>query len=358
MELESISDQRRPHEQELADSRGELAEMRRALDRERSEFSRLKARRDSLEEILSHRAYTTESVKRLFTAIERGQAQGCARWACWPISWRSTRPTRRRPRSSCTTSWNTWWWDWRQAEWGIELLRASVEGRATFLVHPEPAGEPASGRLARASPGRGGGHAARLSEVLRLTNGFGSYDVQCLPRLARCFLAKDRAAAQRLALEYPDLYFLLPDGVCYHGHAVSGGKKTSSGPLALKRELREVKRRCRCARSASRKPPRAARASSATSRAWSRKPNACVAPSRARRKKRWPWITKCASWPTSFLEPVRGSPWRASSWTAWPRSASAPWRGAAATRPWWKRRSAPGPSTSTRSRPRARIWTD
>ena len=83
--------------------------------------------------------------------------------------------------------------------------------------------------------------AARLSQVLRLTNGFGSSDVQCLRRLARCFVATDRAAAQRLALEYPDLYFLLPDGVCYHGHAVSGGRKTSSGPLALKRELREVK---------------------------------------------------------------------------------------------------------------------
>jgi chromosome segregation protein len=33
---------------------------------------------------------------------------------------------------------------------------------------------------------------------------------------------------------------LLPDGVSYHGHAVSGGKKTGGGPLALKRELREL----------------------------------------------------------------------------------------------------------------------
>ena len=48
------------------------------------------------------------------------------------------------------------------------------------------------------------------------------------------------SAAQRLAFQYPDSYFLLPDGVCYHGHAVSGGKKTGSGPLGLKRELREV----------------------------------------------------------------------------------------------------------------------
>ncbi len=41
-------------------------------------------------------------------------------------------------------------------------------------------------------------------------------------------------------MDYPDCFFLLPDGVSYHGHAVSGGKKTGSGPLALKRELREL----------------------------------------------------------------------------------------------------------------------
>jgi chromosome segregation protein len=41
-------------------------------------------------------------------------------------------------------------------------------------------------------------------------------------------------------VEYPEAFFLLPDGVSYQGHAVSGGKKTGSGPLALKRELREL----------------------------------------------------------------------------------------------------------------------
>ena len=46
--------------------------------------------------------------------------------------------------------------------------------------------------------------------------------------------------AQRLAVEYPDLYFLLPSGQCCHGYTVSGGKKSTAGPLALKRELREL----------------------------------------------------------------------------------------------------------------------
>ena len=46
--------------------------------------------------------------------------------------------------------------------------------------------------------------------------------------------------AQRLAVSYPHLYFLLPDGVCYHGHTVTGGKKSGAGPLAMKREAREL----------------------------------------------------------------------------------------------------------------------
>ena len=242
MELESISDMRARFEQELADSRAELAEARRLLDRERSEFSRLKARRDSLEEILSHRAYTTDSVKRLFTAIERGQAQELHPLGVLadfvevePAYEKAAEEFLHEELEYIVVR------DWRQAECGIEVMRGSGEGRATFLVHPEPAAKSTNGRSPAPPVDESAGIAARLSQVLRLTNGFASSDVQCLRRLAQCFVATDRASAQRLALEYPDFYFLLPDGVCYHGHAVSGGRKTSSGPLALKRELREVK---------------------------------------------------------------------------------------------------------------------
>jgi chromosome segregation protein len=84
------------------------------------------------------------------------------------------------------------------------------------------------------------GIAARLSESLRLTNGFKDRAVDLLPRLSLCFLAEDRASAQRLSVAYPHLYFLMPDGVCYHGHTVTGGKKSGAGPLAMKREAREL----------------------------------------------------------------------------------------------------------------------
>src|SRR4029077_56371 len=76
LELESTADRKRRVEEELGSLKAKAAEARQLLDHLRTEASRLKARKDSLEEILSHRAYTTESVKRLFTAVERGESDG------------------------------------------------------------------------------------------------------------------------------------------------------------------------------------------------------------------------------------------------------------------------------------------
>jgi chromosome segregation protein len=129
--------------------------------------------------------------------------------------------------------------NWQQAESGLDFIRAELDGRATFLVHPEP-GVNGKAHLAEPAIGPETGIAARLSDSLRLTNGFKDRSVDLLPRVSLCFLAEDRAAAQRLAVSYPHLYFLLPDGVCYHGPTVTGGKKSGAGPLAMKREAREL----------------------------------------------------------------------------------------------------------------------
>src|SRR5207248_2949905 len=63
LELESTADRKRAIDQELGVQKPKAIEARRNLDHLRGEAGRLKARKDSLEEILSHRAYTTESVK-------------------------------------------------------------------------------------------------------------------------------------------------------------------------------------------------------------------------------------------------------------------------------------------------------
>jgi chromosome segregation protein len=237
MELESTADRKRRVEEELSVRKTEAVEARKTLDHLRTDASRLKARKDSLEEILSHRAYTAESVKRLFTAIERGEAEGFRAAGVLadfvevePAFEKATEDFLHEELEYVVVQ------NWGEAERGIDIMRTDLDGRATFLVHPEASEQSrALESLADAQ-----GVIGRLSDHLRFTNGFASAPRDLLPRLAHCFLAEDRAAAQKLATDHPELFFLLPDGVSYHGHAVSGGKKTGSGPLALKRELREL----------------------------------------------------------------------------------------------------------------------
>ena len=241
MELESLGDKRKDVEQNLAQRKQMSQEARRQLDQLRNEVSRLKARKESLEEILSHRAYTTESVKRLFTAVERGQAQEL-KPAGVLADFVEVDPAFEKAAEEFLHDELEYVvvHQWQQAEMGIDLMRGDLDGRATFLVHPEPGSEFASLPTKEPVIGPETGLQCRLSDVLKMTNGLTKAPAELLPRLARCYMATDRASAQRLSLQYPDLYFLLADGVCYHGHAVSGGRKTGSGPLGLKRELREV----------------------------------------------------------------------------------------------------------------------
>ena len=241
MELESLGDRRKGVESALGERKQMMLESRRQLDQFRNEVSRLKARKDSLAEILSHRAYTTESVKRLFTAVERGQAQEL-KPAGVLADFVEVDPQYEKAAEEFLHEELEYVvvHHWNEAEKGIDLMRGDLDGRATFLVHPEPGSGFASAPTREPAIGPETGLQCRLSEVLKMTNGLTKAPAELLPRLSRCYLATDRAAAQRLALQYPDLYFLLPDGICYHGHAVSGGRKTGSGPLGLKRELREV----------------------------------------------------------------------------------------------------------------------
>ena len=238
LELDSTADRKRRVEDELTARKASAAEARHALDQLATEASRLKARKDSLEEILSHRAYTTESVKRLFTAIERGQAEGF-RPAGVLADFVEVEPAYEKAAEDFLHEELEYVvvQNWNEAERGIDIMRTDLDGRATFLVHPE-AGRAAI-RLPR-SWRAADGMIGRLGDHLRFTNGFATAPPDLLPRLAHCFLARDRAAAQQLAVQHPDFFFLVADGVSYHGHAVSGGKKTGSGPLALKRELREL----------------------------------------------------------------------------------------------------------------------
>lgn len=238
MELETIGDQRREVEEELAVQKNRLVESRRKLEHIRGELARNKARRDSLSDIISHRSYTTESVKRLFTAIDKGQANDFKPAGVLAdfVEVTDTRFEKAAEEFLHEELEYVVVTDWAHAEQGIDVMRSDVDGRATFLVEP-----PDAAAVPQPSETVGSDRiVAPLRDLLRFTNGLTNASTALLPRLDRCYVAADRAAAQSLAVDHPHCYFLAPDGVSYHGHAVTGGKKTGSGPLALKRELREL----------------------------------------------------------------------------------------------------------------------
>ena len=235
LDLESLAARRRGVEQEIQQRQALLVAARGKLEEARATLARQNARKDSLAEILSHRAYTTESVKRLFSAIEHGQTEGFKPAGVLADFVEVTDPAWEK---ACETFLHEELEfvvvsNWSEAERGVELMNTESDGRATFLVHPDAEG---AGELVPLPDGVTG----RLSDLLRLTNGLAAAPAGLLPRLAHCFLASDAASAQRLAVAHPDCHFLLSDGVSYQGQAVSGGRRTGGGPLALKRELREL----------------------------------------------------------------------------------------------------------------------
>jgi chromosome segregation protein len=240
LELETVVGERRRTEAELTDRRRLAAELRQEIDSFKTEVSQVRARKESLDQVLAHRTYTTESVKRLFASLEKGKADDLKPLGVLAdyveVDTQFEKPAEEFLHEELEYVVVE---TWQQAERGLDFVRAELDGRATFLIHPEPNG---NGKFHLPEPAIGPetGISARLSESLRLTNGFKDRAIDLMPRVSLCFLAEDRTAAQRLATAYPHLYFLLADGVCYHGHTVTGGRKTTAGPLAMKRESREL----------------------------------------------------------------------------------------------------------------------
>ncbi len=237
-DLISVKDQRTAIEEELAATRASLRENRQALDNQKSEFSRIKARKDSLEELIQHRSYTTENVKRLFTAAEKGRAHNLQPIGVLADFLEVDRQLEKAAEDFLHEELEyVVVRDWAEAERGVEYMRSELGGRATFL--PEHT-DGAVSELNLPQPQTEGGQVQKLTESLRLTNGLAGLPISQVPRIAQCYIVEERELARELATQFPHCWFLLRDGISYHGRTVGGGKKSGAGPLALKRELREV----------------------------------------------------------------------------------------------------------------------
>ena len=218
------------------------SDTKKYLDSIRSEFATALGKKGSLEAVIAEHGYSTESVRRLFQsgALQGGNAPAGVLADFLEVEPRYERVVEDFLRDELNfvvvKSWDA-------ADEGLRLLRTGVDGRATFLVHPEDSQAKFS-FVADESH-----HYSPLNDTvlplknsIRVLNGFGKSLEVILPKLGNGYIVPDPAVARELALSSPDAFFLSQTGECFHNVTVTGGKQRSEGPLSMKRELRDVLR--------------------------------------------------------------------------------------------------------------------
>ena len=236
---ESVSQTTRDLEQ----ARNEEISLRSKMEALRREYSGSMARKEALEQSLARHAYSTESVRRLLSGENSAnghtfQPMGLlADFVEVSSGYEEVVEEFLKQELECVVVGQ-----YAQARSGIALLQSQGTGRSTFFVTHLPSNGHAHGD--RDSPVRTEpGVVAAIRELVRFESKLGLNGDLVLPALASAYLVQDDAAAERLASAYPDCHFLTATGAHYHHRMVSGGKGSSAGPLALRRDFRELERR-------------------------------------------------------------------------------------------------------------------
>ncbi len=227
----------------LDEARAEEARQRGALELLRREFSNAQARRQALEESLARHAYSTESVRHLLSGNGGGNGHGfhplgvLADFVEVSAGYEEVVEEFLKNELDCVVVERH-----EDARSGISLLKSEGTGRSTFFVRQVPANGNGNGHLdaeIRSAPGV----LAPVRELVRFESRLGLNGDLPFPVLAAAYVVEDAPAAERLATAYPDCHFLTTSGEHYHHRLVTGGKGKSSGPLALRRDFRELERR-------------------------------------------------------------------------------------------------------------------
>ena len=231
--------------QELETTRAEETECKRRMDTLRAEFATALGKKASLESVIAEHGYSTESVKRLFqSGVRHGGQNGFAPAGVLADFLEVEGQYEHVVEDFLRDELNyVVVKSWDAADEGLRLLRGDVEGRATFLVHPEDSQAKFSFSVdesLRFSPRAD--HVVPLKNCIRVLNGFGKSLEVILSKLGNGYITPDPALARELALENPDAFFLSQSGECFHNVTVTGGRQRAEGPLSLKRELREITR--------------------------------------------------------------------------------------------------------------------
>jgi chromosome segregation protein len=220
----------------LASLRQNQQETSQHLEQVRQELSAERARHSSIEQILRERAYTADAVQKLFSANGDSASRGfravglLADYAEVQEEYETAIEQFLREELEYVVVES-----FDQARTGVSLLREDVGGRATFFVDSARTLDVDKMENGAAMPGN---FIARLDRLVEFRAPLGPATKYFLKKLRTAYIVESIAIAEQMAQDNPHSYFLTPDGTCYHGRTVSGGRKSDAGPLALKRELR------------------------------------------------------------------------------------------------------------------------
>lgn len=226
---------------------GRIAELKQAREQAQKEADSLRdalagvrARHSTLTQILNDRSYTGEAVQKLFAANERHGGQDfravgvLADYAEVQEQHEAAIEQYMRDELEYVVVET-----YDHARAGVSLLRNEVGGRATFFVDSLR-----NLKLEEYEPivhfRSEDGVISRLDKLVEFRDPLGPAAKQFLPRLRSGYLTDSPTAAEKLAREYPQYAFVTPEGTCYQGRMVTGGRPDEAGPLGMKRELRAM----------------------------------------------------------------------------------------------------------------------
>jgi chromosome segregation protein len=223
----------------LREERDATAKQAEAL---RDSLSTARAKHATLTQVLNDRSYTADAVQKLFAANERGgghdfHAVGVlADYAEVERQHEAAIEQYLRDELEYVVVQT-----YDHARAGVSMLRDEVGGRATFFVDSLRS---LNLRLDEYEPivnfRAEDGVVSRLDKLVEFRDPLGPAAKQFLPRLKAAFLTDGPIAAEKLARDNPQFAFVTPDGTCFQGRMVTGGRADEAGPLVMKRELRAL----------------------------------------------------------------------------------------------------------------------
>jgi chromosome segregation protein len=224
----------------IATLRQERERMSAEADALRESVVGVRARHATLTQILHDRSYTADAVQKLFAAHESGAGRDfhavgvLADYAEVEEQHEAAIEQYLRDELEYVVVET-----FDHARAGVSLLRDEVGGRATFFVDSLR-----NLKLTEYEPivhfRAEEGVISRLDKLVGFRDPLGAAAKQFLPRLRSAYLTDNAVAAEKLARENPQYAFVTPDGTCYQGRMVTGGRADEAGPLGMKRELRAL----------------------------------------------------------------------------------------------------------------------